>query len=476
MGAGSRQLTGQFLMESIMTSLAGLVLALLATQMILPFVSRLAGKHLQFSTLIDPTAIVAMVLLAVGIGLAAGFFPAVILSRVRAVSVMKGVLPGVGSGQGLRRVLVTIQFAVAIVLVAGTLIVKDQLSFISSATMGITDDAILVVDVAEDGDIQEGRERIKAALLTDPDVRQVTASSDSPGTNRNSARTVVEDSTGEMKVQFSKLYFVDEDFLPTYDLELVAGRNFSIDRPADQTGEAMIINERAAMVFQYDPPSEALGKSYFQWGKEGVIVGVVKDFNFTSLRDFIRPLSMRIDPGENRHFSIKLSSNDWPATLARLEGIWNEHVPHRPFDARFLDDRLESLYASERRFSNLLTLFAALAILIGSLGLFGVASLVSGQRFKEIGIRKAMGASVSDIVLLLSKETLVLIFISGTLAAPLVWIYASKWLENFHYRIDVPWVTIAASVLAALAIAWVSISHSAFSTARMNPVDSIRNE
>jgi len=475
MGAASGQLTGQFLLESVLTSLSGFLVALLAVRMALPFVSRIAGKQLSFDELLDPAYLFVILGLIVVVGLAAGLFPAVVLARVKAVSIMKGVLPGVGSGKTLRSVLITIQFAVAIVLVAGTLIVKDQLSFISSASLGITGETILVVDIGEDGDIQNARERIKGALMADPDVFSVTASSDSPGTNRNSARTVVENDAGEMKVQFSKLYFVDHDFVPTYDLELVAGRNFSIDRPADTDG-AMIINERAAMVFEYDPPSEAIGKRFFQWGKEGVIVGVIKDFNFTSLHDRVRPLSMRVDQTENRHLSIKLRSDNWPETLARLETIWSEHVPHRPFDVRFLDDRLESLYASEIRFSNLLSLFAGLAILIGSLGLFGIASLISGQRFREIGIRKALGASISEIVILLSKETLVLILISGAIAAPLVWTYTSSWLENFAYRIEVPWLTIVGSVVVAVAIAWLSISHSALTAARMNPVDSIRNE
>ncbi len=409
------------------------------------------------------------------VSITAGFFPSFVLARTPSISVLKGVLPALGTGKRLRRSLVVVQFTVAIMLVAGTFTVRQQLAFVSSASLGITDEEILVIDTSQDEEIQQSTLRIKQAFLSDPAVKSITASSDAPGSNHNSARTVIEDERGEMNFNSSKLYFVDEDFAPTFELEFVAGRNFSRDFPSDSTS-AMIINERAAMVFAYETPEDAIGKRYQQWGTEGVIVGVFKDFNFTSLHDHIRPLSMRIDPSENRYLSLKLNTADLAVTMERLETIWSEQVPYRPLSYRFLDDRLDALYTAETRFSGLLSVFSFLAILIGCLGLFGLASLMTDQRSKEIGIRKALGASVHDIVTLLSRETTVLITVSFFVAAPLVGIYGSQWLNNFAYRIDLPWMTILLSGVMALAIAWLTIGHSSLSAARANPVDTLRSE
>jgi putative ABC transport system permease protein len=303
----------------------------------------------------------------------------------------------------------------------------------------------------------------------------VASASDTPGLNQYSARTLYENAKGEMVVNFAKLYFVDHDFIDTYRIELVAGRGFSRNFPTD-TVAAMIVNKRATRVYGFEKPEDIVGKRFQQWGREGVIVGVVEDFNFTSLHDPIRPFSMRIDPSETRFLILRLQSDDLQQTVADLEARWQALVPHRPFDFSFQAERLDRLYRAEARFGRVFGVFAGLALFIASLGLFGLASYTTARRTKEIGIRRILGATTPRLVLLLCRDFAVLVGVAFVVAVPLAFYGLSRWLDGFAYRIDLGAVPFLEAGALAFLIALASVGYRAARAASASPVESLRYE
>jgi putative ABC transport system permease protein len=271
------------------------------------------------------------------------------------------------------------------------------------------------------------------------------------------------------------LYSVDYDFLKEYDIKVLAGRGFSRDFGTDTT-KAMVINEKAAKLFGYATPAEAIGRSYRQWGREGVIIGVVKDFHFRSLQEDIKPLTMRIEPHDCEVISLKIAPGNFSGTLTAIEGKWRAIMPNRPFSYYFLDEFFDRQYRAEERFGKLFFNFALLAIIISCLGLLGLASYSALQRTREIGIRKVMGASVTDIVQLLSRDFLKLVLISFVIATPVAWYFMHKWLQVFAYRISIGWWIFAVSGIIALLIAIGTISYQALKAALADPIKSMRAE
>jgi putative ABC transport system permease protein len=271
------------------------------------------------------------------------------------------------------------------------------------------------------------------------------------------------------------LYFVDFDYLPQYKIKMVAGRAFSKDFRTDTT-EAMVLNEAAVKMFGYTSPQQIIGKKFDQWGRKGTIIGVMQDFHFRSLKEVIKPLSMRIEIDNCDLVSVNVAANNIPGTIASIENKWKSLIPNRPFSYFFLDEFFDKQYRSEERFGRLFFNFAILAIFISCLGLLGLASYSTMQRTKEIGIRKVMGASVSGIINLLSKDFLRLVLLSFIIAAPVAGYFMHKWLENFEYRTHLSWWIFAMAGILAFLIAILTISFQAIKAARMNPVDSLRME
>jgi putative ABC transport system permease protein len=271
------------------------------------------------------------------------------------------------------------------------------------------------------------------------------------------------------------VYFVDFDFINQYKMKIVAGRGFSKQFATDTT-EAMVINESTAKLLGYSSPEQAIGKNFDQWGRKGKIIGVIKDFHYQSLQQAIPPLTMRIEPQGYQMLSIKVSPNNLPSTIKTIENKWNRFIPDRPFDYTFLDESFDKQYRDEDRFGNLFLNFAVLAIFISCLGLLGLASYSTIQRTKEIGIRKVLGASVSNITTLLSKDFIKLVLIALLIASPIAWFGMHKWLEGFAYRINIDWwIFILAGALAIL-IALLTVSFQAIRAAIANPVKSLRTE
>jgi putative ABC transport system permease protein len=300
-------------------------------------------------------------------------------------------------------------------------------------------------------------------------------SSDIPGGERASEYIQVESKKGEMQTATLDMYLADFDFVPQYGMKLVAGRSFSPDFGTDSS-KAMILNESAVRTFGYTSPHEAIGKRFSRASTAGTIIGVVKDFHFRSLQEQIKPLGIAAEPDAWRYVSVKVNAAHLPATIKAVETKWKQIIPNRPFDYYFADAFFDRQYRSEQRFGSLFLNFAIVTIFISCLGLLGLALYSTLQRTKEIGVRKVLGASVSSIVGLLSREFLKLVLIAFVTALPISWYAMHQWLEGFAYRIPIGWWVFAIAGLSAILIAFATISFQAIKAALANPVKSLRTE
>lgn len=337
--------------------------------------------------------------------------------------------------------------------------------------LGFTKDQTLVIDTHGDAH----REAFKNEISSLPGVLSTALSSSVPGSGYPRALCQIENSKGEMQTTGIDLYFVDFNYMPQYNMKVIAGRRFSKDFGTDTT-QAMIINESAVSMLGYATAQQAIGHRFSQWGRNGKIIGVVKNFHYRSLQQEIKPLSMRIEPDGCDQVSVKITGHNVPATIAAIQNKWGTIVPHRPFSYFFLDEAFDKQYRSEDRFGNLFLNFAVLAIFISCLGLLGLASYSTLQRTKEIGIRKVLGASVPGIVNLLSKEFLKLVIIAFIIASPVAWLVMHNWLQDFAYRIFLNWWIFLLAGISAILIALITVSFQAVRAAVTNPVKSLRTE
>jgi len=316
---------------------------------------------------------------------------------------------------------------------------------------------------------------LKTEMEANPSVKSVAFSRSGPGSYFPNAYTEIIVPEGEMKGMAQSVFQVGMDFVNHYGLEMVAGRSYSRDFPSDTIG-GRGINEAAAKQYGYTNPADIVGKKYKQWGREGEVIGVVKDFNYISLHRAIAPLTLPLEPYACRYMSLKIESGDITGSLERVRETWMRLVPHRPFLYSFLDDDFNRQYQRDLNFKTLFFTFSSLAILIACLGLFGLATYTTELRTKEIGIRKVLGANVNSIVTLLSKEFIILIAVAILLATPAAWYSMNLWLEGFAYRVDIQfWIFILAGSVA-IAIAALTISFQAIKAARENPVRALRSE
>jgi len=306
-------------------------------------------------------------------------------------------------------------------------------------------------------------------------VVSVSGSSTTPGNGNPVGYAEVESRAGNLMPINMNLYDVDYDFIPQYGLQVLAGRTFSTSFPTDST-KAFIINETALKNLGYVHPLDAIGKKFNQWGRQGQIIGVVKDFHFQSLAEDIKPMDIRINPQGINVFTVRIKGGDIPETIAALEAKWKTLVPQRPFSYTFLDANFNKQYLTEDRFGKLFLYFAFLAIMISCLGLLGLASYSTLQRTREIGIRKVLGASVPGIVNMLSKEFLLLVGIAALIAFPIAWYGMNVWLKDFAFRIDIGWWVFAVAGVLSFVIAILTVSFQAIRAALMNPVMSLRSE
>jgi putative ABC transport system permease protein len=470
-GADKFQLIWQFIGESVMLCFIAFVLTIIFSALLLPLFNLLAGKTVSTGIFHNMYYVLQLFLAAIGIGLLAGIYPALVLTSFKPVTVLKGRFATGTKGIMLRKGLVVAQFTISIALIIATIVVYNQMTYMRSQDLGFSKDQMMIIDTNGDS----AKKAFQQALTSIPAVKSTATSSSVPGGGNPGAYSEIENTKGEMQIANLDLYFVDFDYINQFKIKMIAGRGFSRDFMTDTT-QAMVLNEAGVKMFGYSSPEQAIGKRFKQWGREGKIIGVMKDFHFKSLQQPIKPLSMRIGPEGSNLVSVNVSAANLPSTIAAIENKWKSLIPNRPFSYYFLDEFFDKQYQGEERFGKLFLNFAVLAIIISCLGLLGLASYSTMQRTKEIGIRKVLGSSVSGIVNLLSIDFIKLVIISFAIAAPLAWYFMYKWLEDFAYHTNVNlWVFVLAG-FSALAIALFTVSFQAIKAAIANPVKSLRTE
>ncbi|MEM9674753.1 MAG: ABC transporter permease [Cyclobacteriaceae bacterium] len=473
LGSLRTHLIRQFMSESVLLSLIATVLGLASAWLLLSPFNNLAGKEISDLLFIQPWFLLSLFGLMLLVGVLAGSYPAFYLSSFRPAEVLKGKIKAGMKSSGIRNGLVVFQFFVSITLIICTLLVYRQLEYTRTKNLGFEKENVVVVDGLwrlEDGK----QEALRQALISQSSIINASISNNvPPGVNNT---TVFRKKADEQDVMVST-YHVDYDHLPTMDIELLEGRNFSPDFPTDTI--ALLLNEAAVRAFNLDDP---LGEEiqYFGGSEYGQstyfkVVGVFKDFNFETLKNNIRPLALMLST-DGGHISVRTAPGDVSASLATIENIWKEYAPDQPFQYSFLDEDFDALFRAEQRLGQVFTVFTGLAILVACLGLLGLAAFMAEQRTKEIGIRKVMGASVTNIAVLLSKDFTKLVVIAFILSIPLAYFIMQSWLKGFAFRIDIGPGTFILAGTAALLIAWLTVSWQSIKAASADPVKSLRSE
>ena len=476
LGTERKNLMTQFLTESTLMALLSLFIALAITYFVLPLFNDVSGKSMIMSSLFSPLTLPLLIALPFVVGLIAGSYPAFFLSAFRPIEVLKGRLKLGNRSGGLRSLLVVFQFATSIILIIGTIVIYRQLHYIQTKNLGFNKDQVLIVDDVYS--LGNSVEAFKNDVLQMPGIVSGTLSGFLPVTNssRNDntfSKEAVMDSKNGISMQN---WTIDYDYLQTIGIELIKGRNFSKDYGTDSL--AIIINEKSAGILGYDDP---LGKKIYQLDNPGeppiiyTIIGVVRNFNYESLKQTIGPLAFFLGKSTGLA-SFKIKPENIPSLIKSIENKWKAMASGMPFSYRFLDESFSEMYRSEQRAGKIALIFSVIGILIACLGLFGLAAFVAEQRTKEIGIRKVLGASVNGLVGLLSKDFMKLVLVAALIAFPIAWWGMHKWLEDFAFRIGIPWwIFILAGVIAAF-IAFITISLQAVKAAMANPVKNLRTE
>lgn len=468
-GAEKKQLTFQFLTESVILSVISFTLSIAVTAIFLPIFNQLAGKTISNGITENPLDIFIMLLVSLTIGFLAGAYPALVLSSFKPTAVLKGKFSTSNRGVFLRRMLVVIQFTICISMIIATMIVYKQLQYMRNSNLGFTNDQIMVIDTHWD----PNRFSFSNRIANLPDVQSTSLASNVPGDKSTMNPSIeFENSDGTMKSSTVNQLSIDYAYIPQFDMKLVAGRNFSSSFQTDSS-HAMVINESLSRLLAYRSAKEAIGKRYLQNNKEGTIIGVLQNFHFRYLKVGIQPMSFTVNPYSWRYVCIKLRTDRLNESIKALKDIWRTTIPQRPFSFYFADDYFNKQYQNEENFGKLFVCFSILTIIISCLGLVGLSSYSTLQRKKEIGIRKLLGASVSSIVKLLSIEFLKLISIAFVIASLLTWYPIHSWLQEFQYRRSIHgWVFIMAGGFVLL-IAFATISIHVIKAALSNPVKSL---
>lgn len=487
LGAQRSSLINQFLAESILLSFFSFLISIGITFLALPSLNNLTGIEIPYASILNPIILSLFFGIFLLTGFLAGLYPAFFVTRFKPVTVMKGALGGnkKAGNEWLRKGLITMQFLAAIIFIAGSITLYLQINFLNNQPLGFNQDLVLSIPldsrnnlnaVLRPGDVtlRQRMNTFDKSLLENPKVKAVTQCSRLPGLGAIS-RNVTTDSIPLSENLISKTLSVDYDFSETFELELAAGRDFDASFGTDHTS-AFIINEKAVKHLDWKNPNHALGQKMSMDGKDGLVVGVVKDFHFESLHNEIIPLVLEVSPGGFGYFALRIENSNIQETLSFVEDKWKSAFPEKGFEYSFLDDTLNDTYLAEKRLSTIIGYFAFIAIFIACFGLFGLAAMLTQQRFKEIGIRKVLGASVTQILQLISKDFIKLIGFAMILAAPMTWYLLKDWLANFAYSIDFPWWATIVSGLAVMLVAFTTISLQSIKAAVSNPVDAIRDE
>jgi len=467
-GAKKSDIIKQFYSESILSSLFSLILAYILVLLLLPAFNDLSGKKLSFNLIENTNLLMGLLAIAVFTGLLSGSYPALFLSAFHPIKVLKGTFISGAKGSLFRKILVTTQFSLTIILIIGTLVISKQLSHIRGIDLGYDKEQIVILPLR--GIEAESYKTIKSELQQNPGIVSTTMTSSLPtfiGSGTSGAEWDGKDPETKIQMQISA---VDFDYLDTFRIEMVAGRFFSKEFPADVSN--VVLNEAAIKAMGIESP---IGKR-FRSLSEGQIIGIVKNFHYKSLHTEIEPLILLMNPDNISYACIRINTENISGTIGFIEDTWKKLVPNFPFEYSFLDERLDNLYKAEASMGLVFKYFTVLGMFIACLGLFGMASFTAEQRTKEIGIRKILGASVPNVVSLFSKEFTKLVLISNLIAWPAAYLIMNKWLQSFSYRTNIGIWTFLSSAVLALVIAFITVSYQSIKAALTNPVESLHYE
>lgn len=468
LGSVRSKLVLQFLSESFVYTLAGTLIAIVGVYALLPAFNLLAGKQLDFSVMFTPVILGGVIVVFFVVALLAGSYPAFYLTSFNPVDVLKGKVKAGMKSKGIRSALVVVQFTISIALIICTMVVYNQLNYLQEKNIGLDKQNVLVL--RNTSRLGNNRDAFREALNNQSGIVKASYTNNVfPGVNN----TTVFRTAGTTQDRILGTYVADYDHLNVLKMELLQGRYFSKDFPSDSS--ACVINEAAVKELGWaDPLNEKLTNYNGSTPQDMTVVGVVKDFNFESFKTKVRPLVIRLDPRSN-NILIRYEGNSKDA-VATVETLWKRNAPNEPFEYVFLDENFDRLFREEQRLGQVFSVMTGIAIFIACLGLMGLASFTAEQRTKEIGIRKVMGASVSSVSGLLSKEFMILVAIAFVVASGLAFYAMDSWLGTFAYRIDLGPVVFIMGGLIAAVIAWLTVSFHFIKAARSNPSDSLRYE
>jgi putative ABC transport system permease protein len=476
LGSMRKNLIAQFLSESMLVSFIALALALILAALLLPYFNQLSGKELTLGLFSKPWLLPSLILLVVVVGLLAGSYPAFYLSAFKPVEVLKGKLANGFKTGWLRSSLVVFQFWISIVLIIGTIVIYNQLNYIRNKNIGFNRKHILIIKNTNALGTQANA--FKEDVLKINGVQDATMTGFLPTGNwRNDSPLFPDASPDAKKGVSTQIWRVDENYIPTLEMQMAKGRNFSTQFPTDSLG--IILNQAAVKLFDFKDP---VGKPIYYMRNfpnqdltQYHIIGIVKDFNFNSLHDEVKPLCFLLER-QTGSIALRINTGNIPNLISQIETRYKDMAPSLPFSYSFMDDDYSKIYTAEQRAGEISVTFSILAILIACLGLFGLVTYAAEQRTKEIGVRKVLGATVANVVAMLSKDFLKLILIAALIAFPVAWWAMNKWLQDFHYRITIScWIFLGAALLTVI-IALATISFQAIKAALANPVNSLRSE
>ncbi len=478
MGSARTQLIRQFLFESVMLNTLAILLAMILVLAAYRYFNTLTGKEmtLAFFTTFTFWLIVAGFFLF-GAFLS-GVYPAFVLSSFKPASVLKGKMSTSKNGVALRKLLVILQFAASVFLMAGTLTVYQQIRYMQNQELGFAIDQTLVMEapnVVDDSVYADQVQTFKTELLRSSSIRAVAASTAVPGNkpdwNAGGIRLIQQDESDSKQY---RVIGIDYDFVEAFQLKTIAGRNFSREFGTDES--TVLFNESAVKLLGFDEPEAVLNQEIFFWGDTFKIIGVLKDYHQESLKTGFDPLIFRLIPASRNYFSVKVETSRLPETIAFARNTWDANFPGNPFSYFFLDDHFNQQYQADLRFGKVFGFFAALAIFVACLGLFGLSAFIATQRTKEIGIRKVLGASVTGIVRLLSQDFIRMVFIASLIAIPIAYFVMQTWLTHYAFRISIQWWLLGIPVIMVLLIALMTVGLQTIRAALANPVHSLRYE
>ncbi len=470
-GSGKFQLISQFLSESVLITFFALLIAIAMVVLALPAFNSISGQHLSF----DVKPVLALIGLGLIVGIIAGIYPAFYLSSFKPIAVLKGKLTAGHKSFGLRSGLVVFQFFISVALIIGTIVVYRQMQFMRNKDLGFNKDQLITIPNSYV--LGKNEKAFEQQMLQDPRIVNATLSPYKPVGPSDYNNALAYPEGNDHQIVDGVEYHVDEQYIPTMGMQMINGRNFSKAFPTDSTG--IILNETAARAFGWNSET-AVGKTIVRENSiRGSnipfhVIGVVKNFNFKSLHEAISPLYMVLESDGGLIFRFKTA--DIAGLLTTMKKDWDSYNTGEPFTYSFIDDLFNKTYLAEQKTGTILNIFSVMIIFVACLGLFGLVTYTSEQRTKEIGIRKVLGASVTQVTQMLSKEFLKLVLIASLIAFPVAWWGMNKWLQGFAYRTTISWWVFAVAGVIALLIALLTVSFQAIKAAMANPVKSLRTE